>query len=521
MTRAGRVVTGIAGVCVVVAAAYGAVFLYGQHEARAEIEAAMAALPPGTTAQYRRARMSPLTRTVEVDGLTVTRAGAPAVSIDQLRLREVDGDGSAAHPWRFGALHLRGVGLPWPGVPLSIDRLDAEDLVVLAPDAASVPAGAARFYQLAGEPRLVSARRIEADALTQGSATIAHLGLTDLAPGRLGGASLDGLTVAGVGSLAHAAVTGVATDDLDAVLRSGASDGSAGWSKDRALLGHLELDGFTSTLPSGALRFDAATLDGLSGHPLSQQVATRGDAATALLRVLSATRTDIRNVVASGVAQTGTVVRVSLASLHDESSRKPAGGGETIERHARLRGLAFPLGQLPAGVGRDRAIAAVGGETMVFDVDDDQHSSPTTRTLDLERLRVTLQGNFALQLVGHFDDFDPERPLTATLAVTTIGTATLRYEDASLLGRVINGAAAAQQQTPEQVRAELHAQIDAVAPRLLPDQPDAAAILGHFVDQPGALTLRLRPPTPVTLVGVAGTPGKDRATVLGATISAD
>lgn len=522
MTRAGRVVTGIAGVCVVVAAAYGAVFLYGQHEARAEIDAALAALPPGTTAQYRRARMSPLTRTVEIDGLTVTRNGVPTASIDQVRLREGDGDGSAAHPWQLGALHLRGVSLPRPDGALGIDRLDAEDLVVLAPDAAVVPAGAARFYQPAGEPRLVSARRIEVDGLTQADTRLAHVVLTDLAPGRLGGASLDGLTAAGSGSLSHAAASGVALDDLDAVLRSGGSDGAPSWSKDRPLLSHLELDGVASTLPSGSLQVGSASLDGLSGHPLSEPFAAGGNNALALLRALSATRTDIRNLVGSGAAPTSTTVRVSLASLHDESSRKRAGGaGETFERHARLRGLAFPLAQLPAGVGRERAIAAIGGETMVFDVDDDQSSNRTARTLDIERLRVTLQGNFALQVVGHFDDVDPGRALAAMLAATTIGTATLRYEDASLLGRLINGAAAAQQQTPDQVRAVLHARIDAVMPQVLPNQPDAAAILDHFIDQPGTLTLRLRPPSPVSLLGVAGAPVEERAAMLGAAISGD
>lgn len=522
MTRAGRVVTGIVGACVVVAAAYGGVFLYGQHEARAEIDAALAALPPGTTAQYRRARMSPLTRTVEIDGLTVMRNGAPAASIDSVRLRESDGDGSAAHPWRLGALHLRGVRLPSPGGPLSIDRLDAEDMVVLAPDAASVPAGAARFYQPAGEPRLVSARRIEADALAQGRMSVAHLAMTDLAPGRLGGASLDGLTMAGVGSLAHAAAGAVALDDLDAVLTSGASGGQPAWGADRPLLGHLELDGFASTLPSGALQFDTASLDGLSGHPVSAQAAADGGG-LALLRALSTARTDVRNLAGSGVSPAGAQLRVTLASLHDESSRKPAGGGagEVFERHARLRGLAVPLTQLPPGVGRDRAIAALGGETMVFDVDDDQSSNAAAKTLDLERLRVTLQGNFALQLGGHFGDVDPDRATAATLAATTIADATLRYEDASLVGRLISGAAAAQQQTPEQVRAQLHARIDAVAAQLLPDQPDAAAVLDHFIDQPGTLTLRLQPPMPVTLLGVVGTPAKDRATVLGARISAD
>ena len=522
MTRSGRVVTGIVGVSVVVAAAYGAVFLYSQHEARAEIDAALAALPQGTTAQYRRAQMSPLTRTVEIDGLTVTRNGAPAASIDSVRLRESDGDGSAAHPWRLGALHLRGVSLPRPGGPLSIDRLDAEDLVALAPDPTSVPAGAERFYQPAGEPRLVSARRIEADALAQASTSVAHLELTDLAPGRLGGASLDGLTMAGVGRLAHAAASGVAMDALDAVLEPSASGGPPAGSADRPLLGHLEFDGFASTLPSGSLGFDAASLDGLSGHPPAEQAAAGGNTALALLRVLSAARTDIRNLAGSGVARTGAAIRVALASLHDESSRKPAGnGGEIVERHARLRGLAVPLSQLPPGTGRDRAIAAIGAETMVFDVDDDQNSNSTAKTLDLERLRITLQGNFALQLVGHFDDVDPARAPAAALAATTISNATLRYEDGSLLGRLINGAAAAQQQTPEQVRAQLHDRVSTLASQLLPNQPDAGAILGHFIDQPGTLTLRVQPPTPVTLLGVAGMPGTDWAAMLGATISAD
>ncbi len=521
MTRAGRVVAGVLSACVVVAAAYGAVFLYSQHEARAEIDAALAALPPGTTAQYRRAQMSPLTRTVEIDGLTVMRHGAPAASIDSVRLREGDGDGSATRPWRLGALHLRGVSLPRPGRPLSIDRLDAEDLVVLAPDAASVPAGVERFYQPAGEPRLVSARRVEADTLAQASASVTHLELTDLAPGRLGSASLDGLTVAGAGSLAHAAASGVAMDALDAILEPSAS-GAPGWSADRPLLGHLELDGFASTLPNGSLQFDTASLDGLSGHPLPEQAAAGGNNVLALLKALSAARTDIRNLAGSGVAQTGAAMRVTLASLHDESSRKPAdGGGQVVERHVRLRGLAVPLSQLPPGTGRDRAIAAIGAETMVFDVDDDQNSNSTAQTLDLERLRITLRGNFALQLVGHFDDVDPAQAPTAALAATAIGNATLRYEDGALLGRLINGAAMAQQQTPEQVRAQLHARVSAVAAQLLPNQADAGAILDHFIDQPGTLTLRVQPPSPVTLLGVAGTPGTNWAAILGATISAD
>ncbi len=520
MARTGRVIAAVAIAIIAAGAAYGAVFLYGQHEAHREIDQAIAALPPGSHVHVDSSRYNPLTQTLVINGLTDTRDGLPRLAVRQVRLREIAGDGSDARPYRIGSVHLEALSAN-EGTPQAVtaDVVDAEDVELLAalPATSTPAAGAARLYQPPGLLRVSRFRRLDAQRLARPGQTLARLAMTDLAPGHLGGASLDGV-VTPAASLAHADASDLALDDLDAVL--GPHADAPGPPACR-LIGHLALSGLAVALPQGALRVGTLSEDDLRGQPLAPPPASGGGSPVLpLLEALASTRLDAGEIslqVASGA-------QVTLASLHDETGHPSATGSadhRRTSRHVALRGLVLPMRSLPDGPPRDNAIGVLGSDVATLDLDDDDVVDDDARTLDLAAFRLTLRGNGALQLSGRFGNIVPgEQPNAASMANTTMASASLRYEDASLAERWIAQLAKARNTTPDQLRGELHARVALLA-RLMPNQPDAASVLDGFVDHPRALTLAMAPPTPVTLLGVARSPPQDWATLLGLRISAE
>ena len=94
----------------------------------------------------------------------------------------------------------------------------------------------------------------------------------------------------------------------------------------------------------------------------------------------------------------------------------------------------------------------------------------------------------------------------------------LRWDDASLTGRLMKMTAAKQGVSVQQVRASLAMPL-ASLPMLMPQQPDVAQQVNAFLDGQHSLTITLTPPVPVNLADWKSTPVPAKAALLGARIS--
>jgi hypothetical protein len=108
--------------------------------------------------------------------------------------------------------------------------------------------------------------------------------------------------------------------------------------------------------------------------------------------------------------------------------------------------------------------------------------------------------------------------IAAAMAQARLAAASVKWDDASLTGRVFKMAAAKQGLTPEQLRAGLAMPL-ASLPIFLPDQPDAAAQVNAFLDGHHSIGVTLTPPAPVSLAQLQATPPQEKAALLGVRVS--
>lgn len=517
MTRTGKAVAGFAIALVAVGATYAAVFVYGQREARIDVQRLIASLPPSVQVRYAHSRFNPLTGTLVLDALAISRDGAPICEIRRARLHEVSGDGSGAHPYRLGALHLEDVvGHDVGGTRAR--SADAEDLQLLAPAAAGAPAasGAARLYQPAGYPRLTSFRQVELHGLSRQGGTAARLMLTDLAPGRLGGLALDDYR-AGNAVLGHLHLGGIALDTLDDVLDPDAPAAATGWTERRPLVDHLDLADLAA-LPGLALRIGRMSANSLTGHPLAAPASAPASPAQGYLNGATSFRLaglDMND--ASLTFPDGK--RMALGSMQVTTSvtATRSTGRSTV------RGLALPLTEWLSDSAHDVLVGDLGSDTPVIDVDNEVTTDSAAHRLDVSTLRWGMHAIGTLMFTCQLADFDAglwQRTPSAAVSEARLQGAMLRFEDAGVVNRWINYASGVAGQSPAQFRAVLHTLTPHVA-KLLSDQPDATMVLDRFIDHPKALTLTMNPPAPVTVATAQAADTQQRAGLLGLRVSAD
>jgi hypothetical protein len=100
---------------------------------------------------------------------------------------------------------------------------------------------------------------------------------------------------------------------------------------------------------------------------------------------------------------------------------------------------------------------------------------------------------------------------------TKLIAADIRWDDASLAGRLFKVAAAQTGKSEQELRATIAMSLLGIA-AVLPDQPDAADQINAFLDGRHSLEITLAPPAPVRLGDLASVPVPDKAHVLGVKI---
>ena len=211
-------------------------------------------------------------------------------------------------------------------------------------------------------------------------------------------------------------------------------------------------------------------------------------------------------------------------SIHDfhivQGAADSAGASEA---HGTLSGLTLGVGDMPVPPSTAANIAAFGMNAITMDITASRNGHADGSTGFRED--VTLHDLGTLHLTGTVSGYvapagpsaSPAAALAGLMGVT-IQNATLAWDDASLTGRIFKVVAEQSHTTPALVRAQLAMPIVALSV-LLPEQPDAADQLTHFLDNPRKLTITLNPPEKMTLGQVAAAPAAQRAQLLGVHVS--
>ena len=210
---------------------------------------------------------------------------------------------------------------------------------------------------------------------------------------------------------------------------------------------------------------------------------------------------------------------VSIRGIHAEQRAGSAGGG--AEGSGSLTAMTIGLGDMPVPPSAASGIAAFGMNAITVDMTVASRGKPNGATDFQDDLTFHDLGTLHAKgsIAGYVAPADaaPAASIAAFMG-TSIQQATLVWDDDSLTGRIFKVVADQAHTTPAQIRAQLALPIVALSV-LLPDQPDAADQLTHFLDNPHRLTITLNPAQAVTLGQVAQAPAPERAHLLGVHVS--
>jgi hypothetical protein len=146
----------------------------------------------------------------------------------------------------------------------------------------------------------------------------------------------------------------------------------------------------------------------------------------------------------------------------------------------------------------------IGRDTVTADLQLDYRVDPQRRTMTLNRLELDLRGLARIELSLVLDEVDPSDADAAESAL--LRTATLVFEDRSLLGTVLPAAARARDIDPEKIAALAGELLDS----LRPGQEAAAtavldALAGYVADYTrpkGPLRIAVNPPNKIPLAAL-------------------
>jgi hypothetical protein len=499
-----RNLIGVAVVVLIAAVVLGIRFSGSRHETRATLEQALASLPPGTTATHGETDYNPITDTLTIHDLALSRDGrkvgsaglvvAKGARIEALRAvfdPDAYPDGKPAWSDRRSLLghldvqSLRIEAATPDGSPLLIRHAVVDGLSgrpFIRPP--TPPNRSAADFQadvaLALAVGLVEVDGVDMTREGQGHAGVSSIGLTDYDGGKLSSLHIDGIEISGLPggrqkvsfSLAKIAITG--TDLRPVVGALGASAGLDPAARRRAIAGAYSA--------SQVGQFD---VDGMALK------------------------------IAPGP-------RVELASFRSQGSRQADG---SATGSAALRGLSVAADDSPMPDQAHAMMQRFGSDRVVLDEDTEAGWTEATKHLELSRLDLSARDLGVLHVTASLGGIDraglnatdPAARRAAFMGVV-VSHAALWFDDKSLVGRVIGVLAMQQNATPEQVRAEAAMPLAGLS-MLLPDEPDAAAQVSAFLDHPHSLRISLDPPAPVSLGAVAAAPMTERAHMLGLKIT--
>jgi hypothetical protein len=576
---------------VLLAAAAGAYQIWGQHEARAELEATLASLPAGSQGHYRSTSYNAFTHSIRIEGLDITRNGHPLLTVEEVTLHHLSGSGTLDDPFKTSAARLVGTKLWRGGRSLTAALVEAESVEILAPNVPP-PAGIPSWLVAPDSGTLLAAGALTAtDIADNEGATLTALSVADYDDGYIREASATGFADSHGNRIASATAHAIDLGGLDVVFDTGRyGPGAQHWSAPRPLIGHAEITGLQSQEKGSTVTVEGMTLDGFAARPFNRAPHTAYVKTAAFLRD-AATAVSIGSAAIAGLQyqdqQTkvsgklntfslsgyadGTLAQASLQGLavSDADSMEASvgrfqltgltakpllrettaastegfiaaarNGGvhaarlalakvsvtppkgrpitlDTLEQTTtgsgiisfklKLRGLSIPA-QPKLELVQD--VARLGIDPLVLDLDEAGTYDAAGRAVTIAPMILAARGLASLSLSAQFtnvpEDVTQKKFGLAAFGSMGIGPFTLRFDNDSLVQRIIALEARQSNKTPADVTdaAKLAASFAAAA--AVPDQPDAGQQVAAFVADPRVLTITAAPASPIPLSQFSG-----------------
>jgi hypothetical protein len=147
----------------------------------------------------------------------------------------------------------------------------------------------------------------------------------------------------------------------------------------------------------------------------------------------------------------------------------------------------------------------LGYDNLTFDVTWDGARDPQTGTLTVSDFKLALRDGGTLSFTGELGNVPlgqgtDAQANAAAMNEMTVRNLTLRYEDQSLAGRILDAMAKQQGVTREQYAQQLGAALPFFLGALNNPtfQQEVASAVGAFLNDPKSLTIRVAPANPVS-----------------------
>jgi len=296
---------------VLLAAAAGGYQIWGQHEARAELEATLASLPAGSQGHYRSTSYNAFTHSIRINGLAITRDGHPLLTVEEITLHHLSGSGTLDDPFKTSAARLVGTELWRGGRSVTAALVEAVNVEILAPDVPP-PAGIPSWLVAPDSGTLLAAEALAAtDIADNEGATLTALSVADYDDGYIREASATGFADSHGNRIASATAHAIDLGGLDVVFDTGRyGPGAPHWSAPRPLIGHAEITGLQSHEKSSSVTVESVMLDGFAARPFNRSPHTAYVKTTAFLRD-AATAVSVGGAAIAGVEYRDDQTKVS------------------------------------------------------------------------------------------------------------------------------------------------------------------------------------------------------------------
>jgi hypothetical protein len=508
----------------------------GNHVATSSVDLALTRLPPGYSATHGAITINPASGAAHIDKLVLLRNGQLLFAADDVTLTGIAAPDPDGVPSRLGHVTAHGASLmTYRRIDrIELDGVELRNLRVLLDPASypnGKPANAERMKLLDSSDVYGATLHVEPPPPTNGR-PVPPFDITTQ----------------------HAHVAGISA-------RLFASPPTPDALKNPAFVGDLArafaedsagIEGITMQIEQGSLTIGSETMQGYDGgHVQSIAVEAVGMVVgTPTPGSLSLQKFEVKNLdltrlldrlpaiiadpkqagaqLSNSVRYDGVDLRgfkadfptaplVTLASMSGTNSYADNGA---ITSSGTVQGLAIVTTGRPLKPTVQVALQQFGMADFALDASGKSRLDPATGSVTGETSEIfrdlgTL--HISANLTGvPLTQQDPAH-LADAFRDTKLIAADIRWDDASLVGRLFKTAAAQTGKSEQELRATISLSLIGLG-AMLPDQPDAADQVNAFLDGHHSLDITLAPPAPVRLGDLATVPVPEKAHVLGVRI---
>jgi hypothetical protein len=510
----------------------------GNHVASTSVDAALAHLPPGYSATHGAVSVDPASGASHVDKLVLLRNGQPLFSADDVTLTGLGAPDADGVPARLGHLTAHGAAFL---TYRHIDRIELDGVALhnlralIDPHSYpnGKPASADRMDLLASSDVFGATMHVEPPPPKNGGPIVAPFDVTvqhahaEGIRSRLFAAPPTPEALqdpAFVTDLARAvAETSASVEGINAQLPQGSftlgSETVQGYDAGRVQRASLEAIGWVGTTVPGSVslqKFEVKNLDMTRLlDRLPALIANPQKAGTQLNDSVRFDSVDLRGFKAD-------IPAAPLVTLESISGTNSYGTGGIITTTGEMKGLAIVTTGRAIKPTAQQALQQFGMADFAIDGSGRSRLDPSTGRVTGDGGQMTFRDLGTLHITYDLDGVPLSQQDPAQVADafrnTKLIAAEMRWDDASLTGRLFKVAAAQTGKSEQELRATISLSLLGLI-AMLPDQPDAADQVNAFLDGRHSLEITLAPPAPVRLGDLEAVPLPQKAHVLGVRIT--